>query len=227
METKKTKLSIPSILSQNLFEIKTHLKPLVKMISNRTLRRIIINVNSKFSNYTFRKAILKYYSQIPDSEVPEDKKEVINFLKNNPLNLFPYEFIKKYKDSDIKVFMDADNGLRYTLLENKRLYFELNTMIPHEWAEQFAKEWISAWNAHDLERILSHFQEKDKKREENLQAIAQWALSREERETAAIGLRWPIGREVRSADCPSSSARIPRPGRGRIPTRGDEGQRRT
>ena len=36
-----------------------------------------------------------------------------------------------------------------------------------------------------IERILSHFQEKDKKREENLQAIAQWALSREERETAA------------------------------------------
>ena len=36
-----------------------------------------------------------------------------------------------------------------------------------------------------IERILTHFKEKDKQREENLQAIAQWALSREERETAA------------------------------------------
>jgi hypothetical protein len=24
-------------------------------------------------------------------------------------------------------------------------------------AEEFAKEWIAAWNAHDLERILSHY----------------------------------------------------------------------
>ena len=30
-------------------------------------------------------------------------------------------------------------------------------MIREEWARQFAEEWIAAWNAHDLERILSHY----------------------------------------------------------------------
>lgn len=30
-------------------------------------------------------------------------------------------------------------------------------MISREFAEQFAKEWIQAWNSHDLERILSHY----------------------------------------------------------------------
>lgn len=32
-------------------------------------------------------------------------------------------------------------------------------MIPitHECAQAFAHEWIDAWNAHDLERILSHY----------------------------------------------------------------------
>lgn len=30
-------------------------------------------------------------------------------------------------------------------------------MITRELAEHFADEWIAAWNAHDLERILSHY----------------------------------------------------------------------
>jgi hypothetical protein len=29
--------------------------------------------------------------------------------------------------------------------------------IDREWAEAFAREWIDAWNAHDLERIFSHY----------------------------------------------------------------------
>ena len=30
-------------------------------------------------------------------------------------------------------------------------------MISEAWARIFAAEWIAAWNAHDLERILSHY----------------------------------------------------------------------
>jgi ketosteroid isomerase-like protein len=29
-------------------------------------------------------------------------------------------------------------------------------VIDQAWAQKFAKEWISAWNSHDLDRILSH-----------------------------------------------------------------------
>ena len=32
-------------------------------------------------------------------------------------------------------------------------------MIQKAWAENFAQEWIEAWNEHDLERILSHYTE--------------------------------------------------------------------
>lgn len=32
-----------------------------------------------------------------------------------------------------------------------------NRMISEEWAAKFAAEWIAAWNAHDIERILSHY----------------------------------------------------------------------
>jgi hypothetical protein len=32
-------------------------------------------------------------------------------------------------------------------------------MIDSEFAQEFAREWIAAWNAHDLERILSHYRD--------------------------------------------------------------------
>lgn len=30
-------------------------------------------------------------------------------------------------------------------------------MVTREFAEEFAKEWIDAWNSHDLDRILAHY----------------------------------------------------------------------
>ena len=30
-------------------------------------------------------------------------------------------------------------------------------MIDPEWAQTFADDWIASWNAHDMERILSHY----------------------------------------------------------------------
>jgi hypothetical protein len=30
-------------------------------------------------------------------------------------------------------------------------------LIEQSWANEFAKQWISAWNSHDLDRILSHY----------------------------------------------------------------------
>jgi ketosteroid isomerase-like protein len=32
-------------------------------------------------------------------------------------------------------------------------------VITREFAQRFAAEWIAAWNAHDLERILAHYSE--------------------------------------------------------------------
>ena len=30
-------------------------------------------------------------------------------------------------------------------------------MLPNDFAKQFASEWIRAWNAHDLDAVLSHY----------------------------------------------------------------------
>ena len=32
-------------------------------------------------------------------------------------------------------------------------------MIEKDFAERFARDWIAAWNSHDLDRILSHYQD--------------------------------------------------------------------
>jgi ketosteroid isomerase-like protein len=32
-------------------------------------------------------------------------------------------------------------------------------MMAPGFAEQFSKEWVEAWNAHDLDRILSHYED--------------------------------------------------------------------
>ena len=32
-------------------------------------------------------------------------------------------------------------------------------MVKREFAERFADEWIAAWNAHDLSRVLSHYED--------------------------------------------------------------------
>lgn len=29
--------------------------------------------------------------------------------------------------------------------------------LSQEWADRFARDWISAWNSHDLDRICSHY----------------------------------------------------------------------
>ena len=32
-------------------------------------------------------------------------------------------------------------------------------MMQKGFAERFAREWVEAWNAHDLERVLSHYED--------------------------------------------------------------------
>ena len=69
--------------------------------------------------------IIKYLEQDSKYDNPE-KEVIIDFLKNNSLSVFPYNFIKKYNAKDIIVYTDNQNRMRYVLHENKRLYFKKN-----------------------------------------------------------------------------------------------------
>ncbi|HRX12489.1 MAG TPA: hypothetical protein P5210_12605, partial [Draconibacterium sp.] len=69
------------------------------------------------------KSILKYYAGLP--EPPSDEINlVLNYLSRNPIAVFPYEFQDEYIADNIEVFDDREKGLKYVLMDGKRLYFK-------------------------------------------------------------------------------------------------------
>jgi SnoaL-like domain len=67
-----------------------------------------------------------------------------------------------------------------------------NSLITTEFARSFAVEWIAAWNAHNLPRILSHYSDDFEMRSPLIverMGIANGALRGKE----AVGKYWAIG----------------------------------
>ncbi|MEO0002053.1 MAG: hypothetical protein RL766_2099 [Bacteroidota bacterium] len=72
---------------------------------------------------SLRKRIPAFLSHPPfanDSEV----QQVAEFVRANGVGIFPYPFTSKYKKGDIVVYTDDQNGLKYVLMDGKRLYFK-------------------------------------------------------------------------------------------------------
>ncbi len=73
---------------------------------------------------SLRRQILNHFSLLPGNEVNDEQHEVLNYLKNNPVKIFPYPFHDNYLPEKIEVILDPQNGMRYVLQEGKRLYFK-------------------------------------------------------------------------------------------------------
>lgn len=82
-------------------------------------------IRKKFLARRMRNSILKYYEMQPKPHFP-DIEVALGYLKNNPATVFPYHFNKEYVAETIEVFDDQSKGLRYVLLDGKRLYFKKN-----------------------------------------------------------------------------------------------------
>lgn len=68
--------------------------------------------------------VIDYYARIPDDRIPGDKKDILEYLRDNDIAVFPYTFPDEYKASDIEVLKDTRNGLHYMLWEGKKLYYK-------------------------------------------------------------------------------------------------------
>lgn len=53
-----------------------------------------------------------------------ERQEVIDYIKRRGVQIFPYDFTDKYSASSIEVFEDPTCGLKYVMMDNKRLYFK-------------------------------------------------------------------------------------------------------
>lgn len=72
------------------------------------------------NKYFFHKEILlKRYENTGNEEI----NTVLEYIKNNDLDVFNYEFKKKYMDLEIRVFFDEIYNLFFVFHENRKLYF--------------------------------------------------------------------------------------------------------
>ncbi len=68
-------------------------------------------------------SIQKYYASLSEP-LSDEITTVLNYLSKNPIAVFPYDFQDEYNAENIEVYDDKEKGLRYVLLEGKRLYFK-------------------------------------------------------------------------------------------------------
>lgn len=83
----------------------------------KPVRTVILKKN-------LRKKILNYYSALPENEINDEQREILNYLHNNPVTTFPYLFWQNYSPERIEVFTDPSNGIKYVLQDDKKLYFK-------------------------------------------------------------------------------------------------------
>jgi hypothetical protein len=72
---------------------------------------------------TLRVRILNHYCNIPGERINDEQREVVKYLENNPVTIFPYPFQKNYSPENVEVFSDPENGMKYVIQEGKKLYF--------------------------------------------------------------------------------------------------------
>jgi hypothetical protein len=68
--------------------------------------------------------IINYLESLPSEDMTGEYQEVIDYLKQHPLSVFPYAYAEKYNSGDVVVYLDAEKKMRYILQGGKRLYFK-------------------------------------------------------------------------------------------------------
>ncbi|MGM1056440.1 MAG: FkbM family methyltransferase [Bacteroidota bacterium] len=70
----------------------------------------------------FKKNIISYYEA--QTKLTDEEAEILQYLKNNAIKVFPYNFTDQYDQKEILVHYDEVKDLRYVIHEDKRLYFK-------------------------------------------------------------------------------------------------------
>ncbi len=95
------------------------LSPIYRVVVPKPIRTRILKKN-------LRKRIIEYYSSLPENAVNNEHKEVLKYLENNQVTIFPYPFSAKYSPEKIEVRFDPSRGMQYVIQDDKKLYFRKN-----------------------------------------------------------------------------------------------------
>jgi len=91
--------------------------PIYRIVVPKPLRTVILKK-------TLRNKILKHFASLPENEVNEEQKEVIQYIENNEVRILPYKFHTNYSPDQVEVIFDPEKGMQYVLQDGKRLYFK-------------------------------------------------------------------------------------------------------
>lgn len=81
-------------------------------------------IRTKILLNKLRKKIPAFHESDPSFMDDPERKEVVEFIKIHGVQVFPYSFIDKYLETDINVFVDKESGMKYVLMDGKRLFFK-------------------------------------------------------------------------------------------------------
>ena len=87
-------------------------------------RRKIEALLFKVSNPKLKRKIIRHLERKPENLISNEELEVLDFLKSNPLQVFPYEFTREYNAGSIHVEYDSTFNLYFVLFEGKKLFFK-------------------------------------------------------------------------------------------------------
>ena len=106
--------------------IKGVLKTIIKKFMPERVKSILVwkiyNIRHQSFLKKLRSDILAFYSN--KSNISPDEAEVLEYLRTNPVTIFPYDFQSKYNPANIEVHFDDSCGMPYVIHEDKRLYFK-------------------------------------------------------------------------------------------------------
>lgn len=88
-----------------------------RIVVPKPLRTIILKRN-------IRRKILDQYGLLPENELNGDQKEIVNYLRENQVSIFPYPFQENYRPGLVSVFTDPSTGIKYVMQDGKKLYFK-------------------------------------------------------------------------------------------------------
>ena len=81
-------------------------------------------IRTKILLASLAKKIPAFHNSSAGFATDKERQSVIDYINRRGVQIFPYDFTDKYSHSSIEVFEDPDCGLKYVMMDNKRLYFK-------------------------------------------------------------------------------------------------------
>jgi hypothetical protein len=80
-------------------------------------------LRTKFLKDKIKLYLVKKLGLLGD-KIDTEKKEILNYIIKNGIEIFPYEFTKNYSQDTVEVHLDKSSGLKYVLHNDNKLYFK-------------------------------------------------------------------------------------------------------